>query len=103
MVGVQLNHEIIIGVAIMVIKESKIALFAPGPARPTRPMIVHPAFSGGNHHAVFTTPPYCFRRWILVRKPGVMRIVLMQHGFQGFPNKWEGLGWHLGYNHSHPG
>src|SRR5947199_2489582 len=102
MIGVQLNHEIIIGIAIMVIKESKVALFALGAARPALIVVVRVVSSRGDHHAMFTAPPNRFGRWILIREPGVMRVGLTQHGFQSFLNNRERLGRRFRYNHRYP-
>jgi hypothetical protein len=99
MIGVQLNHEIIIGVAIMVIKESKVAFFALRSARPAGLMIVNSVFPSGNHYSMVAAPSDRSRSWILVREPSVMRISLTQHGFQSFPNKRERLGRHLCNDH----
>ena len=102
MIGVQLNYEIVISVAIVVVKECEIALFALRPARPVSPVILSLVFSRRNHYAMFLAPPDSFARRIFIRKPCVMRVGLLQHRYQSFSDNLERLGGRFRYNHGYP-
>jgi hypothetical protein len=59
MVSVELNHEIIICVAVVIVEVSEISFLAAGAARPVRLVIVYAVLSGGDFDTMEPAPLNC--------------------------------------------
>ena len=79
MVGVELSHEVVALITVVIVEEGEIAFLAARAPRPDGPVIVGSALARRNKNAVLQAPAQCLRGRVLVGKPGVMRNVLGEH------------------------
>ena len=81
-IGIHLDHEIIILVAIMIVEVGEVSLLAASPARPCKTMIIRNTLSTGDVDAVFPAPSDRFLAWIFIGQPRVVGMILGERRFE---------------------
>ena len=99
MVGIELRHEIVAVVAIVIVEEGKVSFLAARAARPCGPVIVTPALARGNENAMLFAPALRFQGRILIGKPSIVRHVLGEHCLQRLRHHRERFGRSLCHHH----
>ena len=83
MIRVELGHEIVALVAVMVVEEGKIAFLAASAPRPSGTVIICLAFARRDEDAVLPAPVQSFRRGIFIGKPRVVTDILRENSLNG--------------------
>lgn len=101
MICIELRHEIVAAVAVVVVEEGEVAFLAPRASGPRRPMIIGSPLAGRDEDPVPGAPVESLGGRVFVGKPGVVFHLLGKHCQQGFTDDREGFRRRLGHDHGH--